>query len=66
MRYSIRYYAATKQWFVIDTAIGIEVVGIYVSKTAALRHAKEGEERWLKYGRAGETGLRPATLPAGA
>ncbi len=60
MRYSVRYYAATKQWFVIDSAVGIEIVGMYGSKNAATRHAKKGEERWLKYGRAGETRLRPA------
>ena len=60
MRYSVRYYAATKQWFVIDSPVGIEIVGIYGSKTAAVRHARKGEQRWLKYGRARETGLRPA------
>jgi hypothetical protein len=60
MRYSVRYYAATKQWFVIDSAVGIEIVGMYGSKTAATRHAKKDEERWLKYCRAGETRLRPA------
>lgn len=60
MRYSVRYYAATKQWFVIDSAIGIEIVGIYGSKAAGLRHAKDAEERWHKYGRAGKTSLRPA------
>ena len=60
MRYSVRYYAATKQWFVIDSAVGIEIVGIYGSKDAAIRHARKDEERWLKYGRAEETRLQTA------
>ena len=60
MRYSVRYYAASKQWFVIDSAVGIEIVGIYDSKDAAIDHARKGEKRWRKYGRAEETRLRPA------
>ncbi|MDP6787242.1 MAG: hypothetical protein QGI13_08975 [Rhodospirillales bacterium] len=60
MRYSVRYYAASRQWFVIDSAVGIEVVGIYGSKDAAVSHAKKSEEKWLRYGRAGASGLRPA------
>jgi hypothetical protein len=60
MRYSVRYYAASRQWFVIDSSVGIEIVGMYGSKNAAVRHAKESEEKWLRYGRVGETGMRPA------
>ena len=49
MRYAICHDQGRDQWFVIDTAIADQVVGVHATRGAAVRHAMKEEEWWRGY-----------------